>query len=234
MYEGKAKVVYATEDPEVLIVHFKDEATAFNAAKRGVIADKGAVNRDISAAVFRFLEDRGVPTHFLGVLGEREMRVRRLRMLPLEVVVRNVAAGSLAQRLGLEEGRSLPRPVVELYLKDDRLGDPLVNDDHALALGWADAGQLAEIRRLALSVNEALTSFFAGRGIRLVDFKLEFGVDAEGRLRLGDEVSPDTCRLWDAATGERLDKDRFRRELGGVAEAYREVRRRLDAEKAGE
>lgn len=227
LHEGKAKVVYATDRPDAYLLEFKDDATAFNAQKRGTIRDKGPVNRDVSALLFRHLEAEGVPTHYLESVGERGMLVRRLRMLPVEVVVRNVAAGSLASRLGLAEGTPLRRPVVELYLKDDALGDPMVNAYHLEALGLATPEQVRAMEEQALRVNRLLREFLEPRGLRLVDFKLEFGLDREGRLVLGDEISPDTCRFWDAATGERLDKDRFRRDLGGVEDAYREVWRRV-------
>lgn len=227
LHEGKAKVVYDVGRPDAVLMEFKDEATAFNAQKRGVIGDKGPVNRDISALLFRYLEEKGVATHYLDSVGEREMLVRRLRMIPVEVVVRNVAAGSLAQRLGLEEGRPLARPVVECYLKDDGLGDPMVNEYHLDALGIAEPRVTRELAALGLRVNELLRPLLRQAGLELIDFKLEFGLDGKGRVVLGDEISPDTCRFWDVATGEKLDKDRFRRDLGGVEEAYQEVLRRL-------
>ena len=218
LHEGKAKVVYASDRPDAYLVEFKDDATAFNAQKRGTIRAKGPRNRDISAILFRYLEERGVTTHYLASVGEREMLVRRLRMIPVEVVVRNVAAGSLAARLGLAEGTPLARPVLEFYLKNDALGDPMINEYHIYALDLATPEQVRAMAEQALKVNEELQAFLAPRGLRLVDFKLEFGLDDQGRVVLGDEISPDTCRFWDAATGERLDKDRFRRDLGGVEE----------------
>ncbi len=227
LHEGKAKVVLDVGRPDAVLLEFKDEATAFNAQKRGVIGGKGPVNRDISALLFRYLEERGVATHYLESIGEREMMVRRLRMIPVEVVVRNVAAGSLAQRLGLDEGRPLARPVVEFYLKDDRLGDPMVNEYHLDALGIAEPRLARELAALALRVNELLCPLLRQADLELIDFKLEFGLNREGGVVLGDEISPDTCRFWDVATGEKLDKDRFRRDLGGVEEAYREVLRRV-------
>ncbi|MDI3317137.1 MAG: phosphoribosylaminoimidazolesuccinocarboxamide synthase [Bacillota bacterium] len=227
LYEGKAKIVFATGEPEVLRVEFKDDATAFNGAKRAQIAQKGELNREISALVFEALEARGIRTHFLGRLGRRSMRVRRLKMIPVEVVVRNVVAGSLAQRLGRAEGEVLARPVVEFFLKDDALGDPWINATHAQALGLATEEEMREVERLALAVDQALLPWLAERGLRLIDFKLEFGRAADGSLLLGDEITPDTCRFWDVETGERLDKDRFRRDLGDVTGAYREVLRRL-------
>jgi phosphoribosylaminoimidazole-succinocarboxamide synthase len=232
-YEGKAKKVYATSDPDRYIVEFKDDATAFNAQKRGVIEGKGKVNNAVSARLFRFLMDEGVPTHFLKQLSEREQLVEAVAIIPLEVVVRNAAAGSFSARYGLEEGRQLNPTVVEWCFKNDELQDPPVNDDTAVALGLASRDELDELRRLAHRVNDLLTLYFAERGLRLIDFKLEFGRTREGKLVLADELSPDTCRLWDMQTGEKLDKDRFRRDLGGVEEAYREVLRRVKGEKGG-
>ncbi len=229
LYEGKAKIVYETDRPDAFLVEYKDDATAFNAQKRGTIRGKGPMNRDISAILFGYLEGRGIPTHYIESMGEREMVVRRLKMIPVEVVVRNVAAGSLAKRLGLPEGTPLGRTVMEFYLKNDELGDPMLNEYHIHALDLATPEQVRAMAEQALRINEALGAYLEGRGLRLVDFKLEFGVDAEGRVVLGDEISPDTCRFWDARTNEKLDKDRFRRDLGGVEEAYREVLRRLEA-----
>ncbi len=232
LYEGKAKIIYDVGRQDAVLVEFKDDATAFNAQKRGTIADKGPVNRDVSAILFRYLEERGIPTHYLESVGEREMVVRRLRMIPVEVVVRNVAAGSLAKRLGLAEGTAMSRPVLEYYLKNDELGDPMVNEYHIYALDLATPEQLRAMADTAFKVNEELSAFLAPRGLRLIDFKLEFGLDDRGRVVLGDEISPDTCRFWDAETGEKLDKDRFRRDMGGVEEAYQEVLRRLAGEPA--
>lgn len=229
LYEGKAKIVYETDRPDAFLVEYKDDATAFNAQKRGTIRGKGPMNRDISAILFGYLERRGIPTHYIASVGEREMVVRRLKMIPVEVVVRNVAAGSLAKRLGLSEGTPLGRTVLEFYLKNDALGDPMLNEYHIHALDLATPEQVRAMAEQALRINEALGAYLEGRGLRLVDFKLEFGLDAEGRVVLGDEISPDTCRFWDARTNEKLDKDRFRRDLGGVEEAYQEVLRRLEA-----
>ncbi|MBX5467775.1 MAG: phosphoribosylaminoimidazolesuccinocarboxamide synthase [Firmicutes bacterium] len=226
LYEGKAKKVYVGDRPDELWVEFKDDATAFNGQKRGQIADKGIVNSQVSARLFTVLEQAGVPTHYLGTVDERTLRVRRLRMIPLEVVVRNRVAGSLHQRTGLAEGTALKEPVVELYYKNDALGDPLLNDDHVRALELAPPAVVEALRSEARRINQVLSRFFADRGLILVDFKLEFGWDQD-RLCLGDEISPDTCRLWDQATLEKLDKDRFRRDLGGVAEAYRQVLARV-------
>jgi phosphoribosylaminoimidazole-succinocarboxamide synthase len=227
LYEGKAKIVHATDDPELVIQYFKDDATAFNAQKRGTIVGKGVVNNLMSAGVFQVLARRGIPTHFVRALSDREMLCRRLDIIKIETVIRNVVAGSLAQRTGLPEGTSAGRqPVLELYYKSDPLGDPMINDDHVRMMGLATPRELAWVRRTALKVNAVLAPHLRRRGLLLVDFKLEFGRHG-GRLWLGDEVSPDTCRLWDARTREKLDKDRFRRDLGGVEEAYQEVFRRV-------
>lgn len=226
-YEGKAKKVYATGDPERFIVEFKDDATAFNAQKRGQIGGKGVVNNAVSARLFELLMRAGVPTHFIAKLSGREQLVRPVEIIPLEVVVRPFAAGSFAARYGVPEGRPLTPTVLEWCYKSDALGDPPLNDDTALALGLATAAELAELRRLALEIAQLLTGYFASKNLQLIDFKLEFGRTSSGDLVLADEVSPDTCRLWDTASGERLDKDRFRRDLGGVEEAYQEVARRV-------
>ncbi|GLV48695.1 phosphoribosylaminoimidazole-succinocarboxamide synthase [Thermus sp. LT1-2-5] len=225
LYEGKAKILYP-EGKDTLRVYFKDEATAFNAQKRGVIPGKGVVNNRVSAALFRLLEAKGVKTHFLEEISEREMRVKRVRILPLEVILRFKAAGSFAKRYGLEEGTPLQAPLVEFSLKDDALGDPLICEEAILALGLATPEALREIKATTLRVGEILKDFFAQRGLELVDFKLEFG-EKDGEILLADEISPDTMRLWDMATGEPMDKDRFRKDLGGVEEAYREVLRRV-------
>lgn len=226
LYEGKAKRLYLTPEPGLLIQYFKDDATAFNARKRGTVAGKGEANNHISATLFAYLADAGVPTHFVRLLSDREMLVRRVKIIPIEVVVRNVLAGSLASRLGRKEGERLREPVLELYYKNDELGDPMINEAHARALGLASGEDLSTISALALRVNDLLTPYLASRGIVLVDFKLEFG-RWQGKIILADEIAPDTCRLWDQSTGERLDKDRFRRDLGRVEEAYAEVRRRI-------
>ena len=226
-YEGKAKRVYATADPDLYRVEYKDDATAYNAAKRGTIADKGEMNAAITATLMRHLETEGIRTHFVAQLGPNEQLVRRVEIVPVEVIVRNRAAGSFAARYGVEEGPDLDPVVIEWCLKSDALGDPPMNDATAVALGFATEDQLEALFEGAIAVNEALRPFFAERGLDLVDFKLEFGTDADGHLLLADEISPDTCRLWDLESGERLDKDRFRRDLGGVEEAYREVARRV-------
>jgi phosphoribosylaminoimidazole-succinocarboxamide synthase len=227
VYEGKAKILYATEDPERLIQYFKDDATAFNAQKRGQIHDKGVVNNRMSQRLFRYLEGHGIHTHLVDGLDDRRMAVRRLSMLPIEVILRNRIAGSFARRLGLEEGGELKRRILEFSLKSDALGDPLITDDHILGLGLVEEETLEEVKRVAHRVDDLLTAFFAERGLILVDFKLEFGIDGDGRVTLGDEICPDTMRLWDAQTGEKKDKDRFRHDLGGVEEAYQEVLARV-------
>ncbi|KIX84469.1 phosphoribosylaminoimidazolesuccinocarboxamide synthase [Thermus filiformis] len=225
LYEGKAKVLYP-EGKDTLRVYFKDEATAFNAQKRGVIPGKGAVNNQVSARLFAFLEAHGVPTHFVRTLSEREMEVLKVEIIPLEVILRYRVAGSFAKRYGLPEGKPLDPPLLEFSLKDDALGDPLICENAALALGIVDGKTLEEVKRLALRTGELLRGFFQERGLELVDFKLEFG-KKDGQVLLADEISPDTMRLWDVNTGERMDKDRFRRDLGGVEEAYQEVLRRV-------
>jgi phosphoribosylaminoimidazole-succinocarboxamide synthase len=227
LYEGKAKIVYATADPDLLLIHYKDDATAFNGAKKGTISGKGELNARISAVLFRHLAAHGVANHFVDLPAPREMVTRRLSIIPLEVVVRNVAAGSLAKRLGLEEGTRLARTVVEFYYKRDDLGDPLVNEWHIRALDLASAEETAQLASASLKVNALLAGYLKPRGLELVDFKLEFGRTRGGEVLLGDEISPDTCRFWDIETGEKLDKDRFRRDLGGVEEAYQEVWRRI-------
>lgn len=230
IYEGKAKILYEGPEPGTLIQYFKDDATAFNAQKKGTINGKGVLNNRISEHVFTLLGSIGIPTHFIRRLNMREQLIRQVEIVPIEVVVRNVVAGSLAKRLGIEEGQQLPRTIVEYYYKDDALGDPMVTDEHILAFGWAAQEELHDMADMAIRVNDFLTGLFAGIGIRLVDFKLEFGRiwDNEySRIILADEISPDGCRLWDVTTGEKLDKDRFRRDLGGEVEAYQEVARRL-------
>jgi phosphoribosylaminoimidazole-succinocarboxamide synthase len=227
LYEGKAKQVYATDDPEQVIVVYKDDATAFNGAKRGAITGKGALNNHMTAIFFQLLESKGIRSHFVETLSDREQLVRRVKIIPIEVVVRNIAAGSLSKRLGLPEGEELARSIVELYYKDDALGDPLINDDHIAILNLATPEQVERIRAEALAVNAALLDYLAERRVLLVDFKLEFGTDAQGNMLLADEISPDTCRFWDAQTRQKLDKDRFRQDLGGVEEAYQEMFHRL-------
>ncbi len=226
IYEGKAKIIYTTDDPDKIIQYFKDDATAFNAEKRGTIKDKGIMNNEISEVLFRLLENHGVPTHLVKRLNDREMLVRRLDIIPVEVVMRNVIAGSLAKRFGMEEGGSLPIPVLEHYYKSDPLGDPMINLFHIRALDMATDSEMKEIERLSFRVNEVLKKFFDERDLILVDFKLEYGRH-HGKILLGDEICPDTCRLWKKGSLEKLDKDRFRRDLGKVEEAYQEVCRRV-------
>lgn len=226
LYEGKAKIIYKTDDPDLLIAYFKDDATAFNNQKKGTIGEKGVMNNAISSRLFELLAKEGVKNHFVKKLSEREMLVKKLDMLALEVLVRNVAAGSLAKRMGVEEGRALSRTVVEYCYKDDALGDPFINEDLALAFNLCTDQDLINIRNYALKVNDFLTAHFDSLGIRLVDFKLEFG-RFKREILLADEITPDTCRLWDKKTNEKLDKDRFRRDLGGVEEAYKTVLKRV-------
>jgi phosphoribosylaminoimidazole-succinocarboxamide synthase len=226
IYEGKAKKIYTTGHPDEVLQYFKDDATAFNAQKRGTILEKGIINNKVSERLFRLLEQSGVPTHFVERKSDREMLTKKVAIVPVEVVVRNVVAGSLAKRLGLKEGDVIQPAIVEWYYKNDALGDPLIADDHVRLLKLATPEQLTEIRRLALKVNGVLQPFFAERRMILVDFKLEFGVH-NGRLILADEISPDTCRFWDQGTKESMDKDRFRKDLGGIEEAYREVLKRV-------
>lgn len=226
IYEGKAKKLYETEDPDLVIQEFKDDATAFDATKSGTIVSKGIVNNKLSEKIFNMLSKKGIPTHFVKRLNDRDMLVKRVEIVPLEVTMRNVVAGGMAKLLGLEEGIVLKRPVLEWHFKEDKLHDPLINDDHALSLGIATERELETIRRYSKKINDALKKFFLSKDLILVDFKLEFG-RYKGRIILADEISPDTCRLWDRTTKEKLDKDRFRRDLGGVEEAYQEVLRRV-------
>ena len=230
IYEGKAKVLFEGPQPGTLVQYFKDDATAFNNKKRGTITGKGVLNNRISEHLMLRLAEIGVPTHFVRRLNMREQLVREVEIIQIEVVIRNIAAGSIAKRLGLEEGIQLPRPIVEYYLKNDELGDPMVTEEHITAFNWANTQDLDDMLQLALRINDFLLGLFLGVGLKLVDFKLEFGrlwEDDEMRIVLADEISPDTCRLWDVKTNERMDKDRFRQDLGGVEEAYQEVARRL-------
>jgi phosphoribosylaminoimidazole-succinocarboxamide synthase len=226
IYEGKAKKIFATGQPDRVVRYFKDDATAFNAQKRGTIVDKGIINNKVSERLFRLLEDRGIPTHFVDRLSDREMLTKRVTIVPIEVVVRNLVAGSLAKRLGLKEGAAIDPAIVEFYYKNDVLGDPLITDDHVRLLHLTDPGTVNQIKEQALKINQVLLPFFHDRGMALVDFKLEFGLHA-GTLLLADEISPDTCRFWDEKTGESMDKDRFRKDLGKIEEAYHEVLRRV-------
>ena len=227
LYEGKAKKVYATEDPDLVIVSYKDDATALDGLKKGTIAGKGAINNRMSNFLMQLLEKEGVPTHFVKELNDRETVVKKVSIVPLEVIVRNVSAGHFAQRYGVEEGIVFDEPTFEFSYKNDDLHDPLLNDSHALALKLATKEEIDAIRAMALKVNEVLKAFFLSLNVRLIDFELEFGRLSDGSLVLADEISPDTCRFWDATTGEKLDKDRFRRDLGGIEDAYNEMMRRV-------
>ena len=230
LYEGKAKKLFITEDPQILRVEYKDDATAFNGKKFDRLREKGRLNNAITVFFFEHLETKDIPSHFVRKISETEQLVRRVKIIPLEVVVRNVAAGSLSKRIGWEEGKELPHPIVEFYYKDDDLGDPLLAEEHIRLLELASEAQIEELKKRGLAVNEALKSLMLSKGIRLIDFKLEFGLDQKGEILLADEISPDTCRFWDIESGKILDKDRFRRDLGGVTEAYLEIHQRLTEE----
>ena len=227
LYEGKAKKVFATDDPTLVIVSYKDDATAFNGLKKGTISGKGAINNRVTNYLMQMLEKNGIPTHFVKELSDRETVVKRVKIVPLEVIVRNIAAGSFSKRFGVKEGTTLLSPTLEFCLKDDALGDPMVNEFHILACGWATREELDKITEYTFKINNILKDFFAKINIELVDFKLEFGKTSSGEIVLADEISPDTCRFWDAKTHEKLDKDRFRRDLGNVEEAYDEILNRI-------
>ncbi len=227
LYEGKAKKVFATDDPSLVIVSYKDDATAFDGLKKGTIAGKGVVNNKMSNYIMQLLEKNGVPTHFVQELSDRETLVKKVKIVPLEVIIRNIAAGSMAKRYGVPEGTPLTQSSIEFSYKNDELGDPLINDWQAIALGFATREEIELITKYAFTVNDVLREILDQCGVTLVDFKLEFGKTSDGTLVLADEISPDTCRFWDKATGEKLDKDRFRRDLGGVEDAYKEMARRL-------
>ena len=227
LYEGKAKKVFATDNANLVIVSYKDDATAFNGEKKGTIAGKGAINNVMSNHMFQLLERQGVPTHFVEQLSDRETVVKRVSIVPLEVIVRNISAGSFAKRYGVKEGIVFAEPTFELSYKNDDLGDPLMNDYHAIALGLATRDEIEQIKSMTFKINEVMKQYFDTLNVTLVDFKLEFGKTAHGTIVLADEISPDTCRLWDKSTGEKLDKDRFRRDLGGVEEAYQEIMKRV-------
>ena len=229
LYEGKAKKVFATDDPEKLIVEYKDDATAFNGLKKGTIKGKGVINNQMSNRLMAYLEKQGVPTHYIQEINERETIVKKVSIVPLEVIVRNISAGSFAKHYGVEEGIVFDQPTIEFSYKNDALGDPLLNTRHALALKLATPEEINTIEKYSFRINEILKDFWKTCGVTLVDFKLEFGRLSDGTIVLADEISPDTCRLWDAKTGEKLDKDRFRRDLGGVEEAYAEIMGRLEA-----
>ncbi len=227
LYEGKAKKVYATANENLCVVSYKDDATAFNGAKKGTIVGKGVVNNRMTNMMMQLLEKHGVPTHFVEELSDRETVVKKVSIVPLEVIIRNVSAGSFAKRYGVEEGIVFEQPTIEFSYKCDALDDPLINDYHALALKLATAEEIETIKKYAFKVNEVLKEYFLKLGVRLIDFKLEFGKLSDGSIVLADEISPDTCRFWDAETGEKLDKDRFRRDMGGVEDAYREIFKRV-------
>lgn len=227
LYEGKAKKVYETDDPNVYIVSYKDDATAFNGQKKGTILGKGAINNRVTNHLMKMLEEKDIPTHFVEELSDTETAVKKVTIIPLEVIIRNIAAGSMAKRLGIKEGTPLLTTILEYSYKNDELGDPLINSYHALALGFATQEELDTIKELAFAINKYLSAYLLDMGIELVDFKLEFGKTIDGKIVLADEISPDTCRFWDSKTHEKLDKDRFRQDLGGVEDAYAEIRRRL-------
>ena len=227
LYEGKAKKVYATDDPELVIVSYKDDATALDGLKKGTIVGKGVINNQMTNRLMARMEKAGIPTHFVKELSERDTLVRRVSIVPLEVIIRNLSAGHFASRYGVKEGIVFPEPTIEFSYKNDELHDPLLNAYHAVALGLASWKEIELIKKYAFAINDVLKAFWADCGVTLVDFKLEFGKTAQGQIVLADEISPDTCRLWDAKTGEKLDKDRFRRDMGGVEDAYAEVMRRL-------
>ena len=227
MYEGKAKQVYASEDPNLVIIHYKDDATAFNGLKKASISNKGVLNNKITTILFQQLNQRGIRTHWVETLNDRDQLCRKVSIVPLEVIVRNVVAGSMAKKFGIEEGTVLKEPVYEICYKNDELGDPMINDTHAIGLGFATRDELDQIYAITSQVNEALKEIFDQINIRLIDFKLEFGKDSEGQILLADEISPDTCRFWEKGTDKKLDKDRFRRELGDVIGAYEEIYGRL-------
>lgn len=227
MYEGKAKKVFATDDANLVIVDYKDDATAFNGEKKGTIVGKGAINNVMSNHLFQILEQQGVPTHFVEQISERETIVKKVSIVPLEVIIRNISAGSFAKRFGVEEGIVFDEPTVEFSYKNDDLGDPLMNAYHAIALKLATREEIEQIKAMAFKVNEVMKQYFDSLNVILVDFKLEFGKTADGKIVLADEISPDTCRLWDKTTKEKLDKDRFRRDMGGVEEAYQEIMKRI-------
>ena len=227
LYEGKAKKIYATDDPDKVIVYYKDDATAGNGEKKGTIADKGIINNELTSYLFEMLASQGVKTHFIEKLNEREQLCWKLDIVPLEVITRNIIAGSMAKRLGLEEGTMPKKMIQEFSYKDDDLGDPLINSDHAVAIGAATEEEVAEILEGTAKINQILSDAFKKEGILLVDFKIEFGRDKDGNLMLADEITPDTCRLWDAETKKKLDKDRFRRDMGGIEEAYKEILHRI-------
>ncbi|OCA82696.1 phosphoribosylaminoimidazolesuccinocarboxamide synthase [Bacillus sp. FJAT-27986] len=228
LYEGKAKQIYATDNPEIVLIRYKDSATAFNGEKKAMIEGKGHLNNQITSLLFEWLHLKGIESHFIKKISETEQLVKRVTIIPLEVVVRNVAAGSFSKRLGVEEGTPLKRPIVEFYYKDDKLGDPLLTEDHINVLDLATAGEVKILKKQSMQINEMLRSLFASMDIRLIDFKLEFGKDEKDHVLLADEISPDTCRLWDSHTNEKLDKDIFRRNLGSLTDAYKKILAKLE------
>ena len=230
LYEGKAKKVFKTDDPEVLMVDYKDDATAFNGEKKGTIQSKGIINNRVTNHLMKMLEEQGIPTHLIKEISDRETLIKKVTIVPLEVIIRNVAAGSFSKRYGVEEGKELLAPTLEFSLKNDDLGDPLINSYHVLALGLATQEEIDTIAKYAFKVNEILRKYLLDLGIKLIDFKLEFGKTSDGTIVLADEISPDTCRFWDKDTNEKLDKDRFRRDMGGVENAYEEIMKRLMGE----
>jgi phosphoribosylaminoimidazole-succinocarboxamide synthase len=227
LYEGKAKKVFKTDDEKIYLIQYKDDATAFNGEKKGTIVGKGVINNTMSAMMFKMLEEKGIPTHLVELLNDRESLVKAVEILPLEVIIRNVAAGSFSKRYGVAEGTEFPFPTLEFSYKNDDLGDPLMNDAHALVMGLATKAQIDTIKAYAYEINDIMKKYFLERNIKLIDFKLEFGL-YEGEVILADEISPDTCRFWDKDTNEKLDKDRFRRDMGNVEEAYQEIMQRLN------
>jgi len=227
VYEGKAKKVFKTDDPKEFIIEYKDDATAGNGAKKGTIEGKGVINNKMTVILYKMLMDKGIPTHYISTLSDREQLVKAVKIFPLEVIVRNTAAGSFSKRLGVKEGSTLNEPIFEFCYKNDEYGDPLINDCHVRALGLATQAEIDTIRKYTLEINDILKAFFKERGINLIDFKVEFGKTADGEIVLADEISPDTCRFWDSKTNEKLDKDRFRRDLGNIEEAYQEMLSRV-------
>ena len=227
VYEGKAKKVFKTDDPKEFIIEYKDDATAGNGEKKGTIEGKGVINNKMTVILYKMLMDKGIPTHYISTLSDREQLVKAVKIFPLEVIVRNTAAGSFSKRLGVKEGSTLNEPIFEFCYKNDEYGDPLINDCHVRALGLATQSEIDTIRKYTLEINEILKAFFKERGINLIDFKVEFGKTADGEIVLADEISPDTCRFWDSKTNEKLDKDRFRRDLGNIEEAYQEMLSRV-------
>ncbi len=227
LYEGKAKQVYLTENENQYLIHYKDDATAFNGEKKDVIMGKGELNLAISTVIFEMLEKNGIETHYVKTINERDMIVKKVKILPLEVIIRNISAGSICKRLALEEGNQFKEPIFEICFKNDELGDPLINDDHAVALGLIERTELAQVKETTLKINQLLIEFFKKAGLKLVDFKIEFGKTPEGKIILADEISPDTCRLWDEKTNAKMDKDLFRRDLGNLVEGYKEVLDRI-------